>query len=186
MRNFKIINFELNKWYCHNYYKQIFENYESYEFLFEHSLYIFYSYYNEIIDNFFNDVFQIQDCFLMIEDNPLNLFDQNTNNNTKIVMLALIQWKNDEDNNKNIENIVFNKNDNRYYFKNPFNWIGDNYTNTKNKNKKKEYKNNKITNKNNNRFNILIPVYIFSNIIFNDNDTSSFIKLYNNMDNKTF
>ena len=186
MRNFKIINFELNKWYCHNYYKQIFENYESYEFLFEHSLYIFYSYYNEIIDNFFNDVFQIQDCFLMIEDNPLNLFDQNTNNNTKIVMLALIQWKNDEDNNKNIENIVFNKNDNRYYFKNPFNWIGDNYTNTKNKNKKKEYKNNKTQNKNNNRFNILIPIYIFSNIIFNDNDTSSFIKLYNNMDNKTF
>ena len=41
MSNFKMINFELNKWYCHNYYKQVFENYESYEFLFEHSLYIF-------------------------------------------------------------------------------------------------------------------------------------------------
>ena len=123
----------------------------------------------------------------MIEDNPLNLFDQNTNSNTKIVMLALIQWKSDEDNNKNFENIVFNKNDNRYYFKNPFNWIGDNYGSIKNKNnKKKEHKSNNFSNKNSNSFNILIPVYIFSNIIFNDNDTSSFIKLYNNMDNKTF
>ena len=187
MSNFKMINFELNKWYCHNYYNQIFENYESYEFIFEHSLYIFYSYYNEIIDNFFNDVFQIQDCFLMIEDNPLNLFDQNTNSNTKIVMLALIQWKSDEDNNKNFENIVFNKNDTRYYFKNPFNWIGDNYGNVKNKNyKKKDNKNNNFSNKNSNSFNILIPVYIFSNIIFNDSDSSSFIKLYNNMNNKTF
>ena len=186
MSNFKMINFELNKWYCHNYYKQIFENYESYEFIFEHSLYIFYSYYNEIIDNFFNDVFQIQDCFLMIEDNPLNLFDQNTDNNTKIVMLALIQWKNDENNNKNIENIVFNKNDNRYYFKNPFNWIGNNSTNIKNKNNKKNETKKNISHKNNNGFNILIPVYIFSNIIFNTNDTSSFIKFYNNTNNKTF
>jgi len=187
MSNFKMINFELNKWYCHNYYKQIFENYESYEFIFEHSLYIFYSYYNEIIDNFFNDVFQIQDCFLMIEDNPLNLFDQNTDNNTKIVMLALIQWKNDENNNKNIENIVFNKNDNRYYFKNPFNWIGNNSNNMKNKNSKKnENKSHNTSFKNNKGFNILIPVYIFSNIIFNTHDTSSFIKFYNNTNNKTF
>jgi len=187
MSNFKMINFELNKWYCHNYYKQIFENYESYEFIFEHSLYIFYSYYNEIIDNFFNDVFQIQDCFLMIEDNPLNLFDQNTDNNTKIVMLALIQWKNVENNNKNIENIVFNKNDNRYYFKNPFNWIGNNSNNLKNKNNKKnENKSHNTSFKNNKGFNILIPVYIFSNIIFNTHDTSSFIKFYNNTNNKTF
>ena len=187
MSNFKMVNFELNKWYCHNYYKQIFENYESYEFLFEHSLYIFYSYYNEIIDNFFNDVFQVQDCFLMIEDNPLNLFDQNTDNNTKIVMLALIQWKNEENDNKNINNIVFNKNDNRYYFKNPFNWIGNNYTNIKNKNNNKNKLNQKDNiYRNNNGFNILIPVYIFSNIIFNNSDTSSFIKMYNNTNNKTF
>ena len=187
MSNFKIVNFELNKWYCHNYYKQIFENYESYEFLFEHSLFIFYSYYNEIIDNFFNDVFQVQDCFLMIEDNPLNLFDQNTDNNTKIVMLALIQWKNEENDNKNINNIVFNKNDNRYYFKNPFNWIGNNYTNIKNKNNNKNKLNQKDNiYRNNNGFNILIPVYIFSNIIFNNSDTSSFIKMYNNTNNKTF
>ena len=187
MSNFKMVNFELNKWYCHNYYKQIFENYESYEFLFEHSLYIFYSYYNEIIDNFFNDVFQVQDCFLMIEDNPLNLFDQNTDNNTKIVMLALIQWKNEENDNKNINNIVFNKNDNRYYFKNPFNWIGNNYINIKNKNNNKNKLNQKDNiYRNNNGFNILIPVYIFSNIIFNNSDTSSFIKMYNNTNNKTF
>ena len=187
MSNFKMVNFELNKWYCHNYYKQIFENYESYEFLFEHSLFIFYSYYNEIIDNFFNDVFQVQDCFLMIEDNPLNLFDQNTDNNTKIVMLALIQWKNEENDNKNINNIVFNKNDNRYYFKNPFNWIGNNYTNIKNKNNNKNKLNQKDNiYRNNNGFNILIPVYIFSNIIFNNSDTSSFIKMYNNTNNKTF
>ena len=190
MSNFKMINFELNKWYCHNYYKQVFENYESYEFLFEHSLYIFYSYYNEIIDNFFNDVFQIQDCYLMIEDNPLNLFDQNTNNNTKIVMLALLQWKNDENSdNKNINNIVFNKNDNRYYFKNPFNWIGNNNNiikNKKNNSKKKEYSNENLIYKNNHEINILIPVYIFSNIVFNNNDNSSFIKLYNNINNKTF
>ena len=190
MSNFKIVNFELNKWYCHNYYRQIFENYESYEFLFEHSLYIFYSYYNEIIDNFFNDVFQIQDCYLMIEDNPLNLFDQNTNDNTKIVMLALIKWKNDEENNnKNINNIVFNKNDNRYYFKNPFNWIGNNPNNVRiknNNNKNKDFKKENIIHKNKNEFNILVPVYIFSNIVFNNNDTSSFIKFYNNTNNKTF
>ena len=190
MSNFKIVNFELNKWYCHNYYRQIFENYESYEFLFEHSLYIFYSYYNEIIDNFFNDVFQIQDCYLMIEDNPLNLFDQNTNDNTKIVMLALIKWKNDEENNnKNINNIVFNKNDNRYYFKNPFNWIGNNSNNVRiknNNNKNKDFKKENIIHKNKNEFNILVPVYIFSNIVFNNNDTSSFIKFYNNTNNKTF
>jgi hypothetical protein len=29
MQNFKMINFELNKWYCHNYYRQIFENYDN-------------------------------------------------------------------------------------------------------------------------------------------------------------
>ena len=176
MNNFKMLNFELSKWYCHNYYKQIFEDFESYEFLFEHSLLIFYSYYNEIIDNFFNDIYQIQDCYLMIEDNPLNLFEPNTNQETRIVMLVLIQWKENLNENKQIENIVYNKNDNRYYFKNPFNWIG---------NYKNEYKN---SNKNlgNNGFNILVPVYVFSNIIFNNEDTSSFIKLIANTNNKTF
>ena len=175
MNNFKMINFELNKWYCHNYYKQIFEDFESYEFLFEHSLLIFYSYYNEIIDNFFNDVYQIQDCYLMIEDNPLNLFQPNTNQDTRIVMLVLIQWANGNNNNENkqVESIVYNKNDNRYYFKNPFNWIG----NCKNNCNKKSW---------NNGVNILVPVYIFSNIVFNNDDTSSFIKLYVNTNNKTF
>ena len=176
MNNFNIINFELSKWYCHNYYKQIFEDFESYEFLFEHSLLIFYSYYNEIIDNFFNDIYQIQDCYLMIEDNPLNLFEPSTNQETRIVMLVLIQWKDNLNENKQIENIVYNKNDNRYYFKNPFNWIG---------NYKNEYKNNNI-NSGNNGLNILVPVYVFSNIIFNNEDTSSFIKLFANTNNKTF
>ena len=187
MNNFNMINFELNKWYCHNYYKQVFSNYESYEFLFEHNLYIFYSYYNEIIDNFFNDVFHIQDCYLMIEDNPLNLFDQNTNNNARIVMLALIQWKKGDDDKKHIKNIVYNKNDNRYYFKNPFNWIGDSNTNIKNKNKGNNKENKNLIQGNNaHGYNILIPVYIFSNIVFNNNDTSSFIKFYDNTNNKTF
>ena len=172
MNNFKMLNFELNKWYCHNYYKQIFEDFESYEFLFEHSLLIFYSYYNEIIDNFFNDIYQIQDCYLMIEDNPLNLFEPNTNEDTRIVMLVLIQWE-DNNENKQIENIVYNKNDNRYYFKSPFNWIG----NCKNENNKNSW---------NNGINILVPVYIFSNIVFNNDDSSSFIKLYGNTNNKTF
>ena len=182
MQNFKIVNFELNKWYCHNYYKQIFENYESYEFLFEHSLLIFYSYYNEIIDNFFNDVYQIQDCYLMIEDNPLNLFETNTNEDTKIVMLILIQWNDyrNDNNNKQIDNIVFNKNDNRYYFKNPFNWIG-NYSNNNNDNNKKSSRYQY-----NHNFNILIPVYVFSNIVYNNNDISSFIKWNSNTSNKTF
>ena len=178
MKNFKMLNFELNKWYCHNYYKQIFEDYESYEFLFEHSLLVFYSYYNEIIDNFFNDVYQIQDCYLMIEDNPLNLFEPNTSEDTRIVMLILIQWKEISDENKQIDNIVYNKNDNRYYFKNPFNWIG-NYNN------KNEYKNNNnAVNSGYNGFNILVPVYIFSNIVFNNDDISSFTKFYDN-NNKT-
>ena len=176
MNNFKIINFVLNKWYCHNYYKQIFEDFESYEFLFEHSLLIFYSYYNEIIDNFFNDIYTIQDCYLMIEDNPLNLFEPHTNEDIRIVMLVLIQWKDNKEEDKQIENIVYNKNDNRYYFKNPFNWIG-NYN-------KKENKNNIFLG--NNTSNILVPVYIFSNITFNNNDTSSFIKLYSNNNNKIF
>ena len=179
MNNFKMINFELNKWYCHNYYKQIFEDFESYEFLFEHSLLIFYSYYNEIIDNFFNDIHQVQDCYLMIEDNPLNLIEPKSNQDTPIVMLVLIQWKEKTDKNKQIENIVYNKNDNRYYFKNPFNWIG-NYNN------KNEFKFNSI-NTGINGFNILVPVYIFSNIEFNNNDdNSSFINLYANINNKTF
>ena len=177
MNNFKMINFELNKWYCHNYYIQIFENYESYEFLFEHSLLIFYSYYNEIIDNFFNDVYQIQDCYLMIEDNPLNLFQPNTSEDTRIVMLVLIQWNDYTEENKQVDNIVYNKNDNRYYFKNPFNWIG-------NFNNKNESKDN--INSQNNGFNILVPVYIFSNIVFNNDDTSSFFKIYGNTANKTF
>ena len=104
-------------------------------------------------------------------------------------MLALIKWKNDEDNNKNINNIVFNKNDNRYYFKNPFNWIGNNSNNIRNKNtknKNKDLKNENIIHKNKKEFNILVPVYIFSNIVFNNNDTSSFVKFYNNTNNKTF
>ena len=179
MNNFKMVNFVLNKWYCHNYYKQVFEDFESYEFLFEHSLLFFYSYYNEIIDNFFNDVYQIQDCYLMIEDNPLNLFDQKINEDTKIVMLILIQWNDNKDENKPIDNIVYNKNDNRYYFKNPFNWIG-NYNN------KNEFKNNNNLNSGNNGFNILVPAYIFSNIVFSNDESSSFIKLYNNNNNKTF
>ena len=175
MNNFKMINFELNKWYCHNYYRQIFEDFETYEFLFEHNILIFYSYYNEIIDNFFNDVYQIQDCYLMIEDNPLNLFEPNMNGDTRIVLLVLIQWKDYNDENKQIENIVFNKNDNRYYFKNPFNWIGKDGN-------KNEIRNNKIMN----NYNILVPVYIFSNINFSGEEASSFIKLFGNINNKTF
>ena len=176
MSNFKMKNFDLKKWYCHNYYQQIFEDFECYEFLFEHSLLIFYSYYNEIIDNFFNDIYHIQDCYLIIEDNPLNLFEQNINDEIRIVMLVLIQWKDYYDENKQIENIVYNKNDNRYYFKNPFNWIG-------NYNKKNENKNINMT-KGNHAFNILVPVYIFSSIAFNNEDTSSFVKLNSNTINK--
>ena len=176
MSNFRMKNFDLKKWYCHNYYQQIFEDFECYEFLFEHSVLIFYSYYNEIIDNFFNDVYQIQDCYLIIEDNPLNLFEQNTNDEIRIVMLVLIQWKDYNDDNKQIENIVYNKNDNRYYFKNPFNWIG-------NYNKKNEFKKSNMSNRNH-AFNILVPVYIFSSIIFNNEDGSSFVKLNSNTINK--
>ena len=176
MANFKMKSFDLKKWYCHNYYQQIFEDFECYEFLFEHSVLIFYSYYNEIIDNFFNDIYQIQDCYLIIEDNPLNLFEQNTNDEIRIVMLVLIQWKDYNDENKQIENIVYNKNDNRYYFKNPFNWIG-------NYNKKNEYKNSNMS-KGNHAFNILVPVYIFSSFSFSNEDTSSFVNLNTNTINK--
>ena len=54
--NFNIKNFTLEKWYCHEYYNQVFNNYSSIEFLFENNLLLFYSYYNEIIDNFFHDI----------------------------------------------------------------------------------------------------------------------------------
>ena len=56
----------------------------------------------------------------MIEENPNNLINQNSDN--KIVMYALIQKKFFENN--NIDNIVYNKNDDKFYFKNPFDWIG--------------------------------------------------------------
>ena len=150
--NFNIINFTLEKWYCHEYYHQVFSNYSSIEFLFENNLLLFYSYYNEIIDNFFNDIYQIKECFLMIEENPNNLINKNSSEN-KIVMYALVQKKNNE--NTVIDNIVYNQNDDKFYFKNPFDWIGnsdsiDNYQNP-----------NFIFGKNNNS-NILVPIYIIN------------------------
>ena len=179
MTNFKMENFELNKWYCHNYYKQIFENYDSDEFVFEHNFLIFYSYYNEIIDNFFNDVYQVQDCYLMIEDNPLNLYGPNISQDTRIVMLILVRWKDCEisEDSKLIENVVFNKSDSKYYFKNPFNWIGNgkNEIYWKNKNNNRMNNTRGFENCNCGNSNILIPVYIFGNIIFNNDEMNEFL-----------
>ncbi len=150
--NFNVKNFTLEKWYCHEYYNQVFNHYSSIEFLFENNLLLFYSYYNEIIDNFFHDIYQIKECFLMIEENPNNLINQNSDN--KIVMYALIQKKFFENN--NIDSIVYNKNDDKFYFKNPFDWIGhsDSIDSFKNS--------NFIISKKNNPNNILVPIYIIN------------------------
>ena len=150
--NFNIKNFTLEKWYCHEYYNQVFNNYSSIEFLFENNLLLFYSYYNEIIDNFFHDIYQIKECFLMIEENPNNLINQNSD--YKIVMYAFIQKKFFENN--NIDSIVYNKNDDKFYFKNPFDWIGhsDSIDSFKNS--------NFFISKKNNPNNILVPIYIIN------------------------
>ena len=151
INNFNIKNFTLEKWYCHEYYHQVFSNYFSIEFLFENNLLLFYSYYNEIIDNFFNDIYQIKECFLMIEENPNNLINKNSESN-KIVMYALVQKKNLENN--VIDNIVYNKNDDKFYFKNPFDWIG-------NSDSIEQVNKNFVFGKNNNS-NILVPIYVIN------------------------
>ena len=124
-----------------------------------------YSYYNEIVDNFFNDIYQIKEEFLMIEENPCNLIDKKLNIN-KIVMYTLIQKKcfnNINFNNENelIDNIVYNQNDDKFYFKNPFDWIGSlsNNYNTKNINNSNEKKSN---------INILVPIYVID--IYNNDE----------------
>ena len=163
--NFNITQFELNKWYCYEYYSQVFNNIDYAEFLFENKILFFYSYYNEIVDNFFNDIYQIKEEFLMIEENPCNLIDKKLNIN-KIVMYTLIQKKCFDNinfnNNENelIDNIVYNQNDDKFYFKNPFDWIGSLSNNTKNIN------NNSNENKSN--INILVPIYVID--IYNNDE----------------
>ena len=161
--NFNITQFELNKWYCYEYYSQVFNNIDYAEFLFENKILFFYSYYNEIVDNFFNDIYQIKEEFLMIEENPCNLIDKKLNIN-KIVMYTLIQKKcfmNFNNENELIDNIVYNQNDDKFYFKNPFDWIGSlsNNYNTKNINNSNEKKSN---------INILVPIYVID--IYNNDE----------------
>ena len=160
--NFNITQFELNKWYCYEYYSQVFNNIDYAEFLFENKILFFYSYYNEIVDNFFNDIYQIKEEFLMIEENPCNLIDKKLNIN-KIVMYTLIQKKCFDNiiNNENelIDNIVYNQNDDKFYFKNPFDWIGSLSNNTKNINNSNEKKSN---------INILVPIYVID--IYNNDE----------------
>ena len=88
----------------------------------------------------------------MIEENPNNLINQNID--YKIVMYAFIQ-KNFFENN-NIDSIVYNKNDDKFYFKNPFDWIGysDSIDSFKNS--------NFFISKKNNPNNILVPIYIIN------------------------
>ena len=123
LHNVKIDNFSLEKWFCYEYYNQIFHNYQSSDYLFEHSIMFFYSYYNEIVDNFFNDIYQINECYLMIEENPSNLIMKNQKE-TKIVMYALVQKSSNDGSNSIIDNLVYNQQDDKFYFKNPFDWIG--------------------------------------------------------------
>ena len=89
----------------------------------------------------------------MIEENPNNLINKDSKNN-KIVMYALVQKKNFENN--VIDNIVYNQNDDKFYFKNPFDWIGysDSIDSFKNS--------NFFISKKNNPNNILVPIYIIN------------------------
>ena len=106
----------------------------------------FYSYYNEIVDNFFNDIYQINECYLMIEENPSNLIMKNQKE-TKIVMYALVQKSSNDGSNSIIDNLVYNQQDDKFYFKNPFDWIGS----------------STITKKSTtDDLNILIPIYIIT------------------------
>ena len=146
LHNVKIDNFSLEKWFCYEYYNQIFHNYQSSDYLFEHSIMFFYSYYNEIVDNFFNDIYQINECYLMIEENPSNLIMKNQKE-TKIVMYALVQKSSNDGSNSIIDNLVYNQQDDKFYFNNPFDWIGS----------------STITKKSTaDDLNILIPIYIIT------------------------
>ena len=86
------------------------------------------------------------------ERNNKNLINQNSD--YKIVMYAFIQKKFFENN--NIDSIVYNKNDDKFYFKNPFDWIGhsDSIDSFKNS--------NFFISKKNNPNNILVPIYIIN------------------------
>lgn len=146
MLNYKIQNFILEKWYCYEYYNQIFHNYSDVDYLFENSFMFFYSYYNEIVDNFFNDIYHLNECYLLIEESPLSLISSKEKEN-KIVMYILVQRTLKDSNNTLIENIVYNQKDDKFYFKNPFDWIGMSTSKKRN------------TNTN---MNILVPVYIIT------------------------
>lgn len=146
LHNVKIDNFTLEKWFCYEYYNQIFHNYQCSDYLFEHSIMFFYSYYNEIVDNFFNDIYQINECYLMIEENPSNLILKDQKEN-KIVMYALVQKSSNDISNSIIDNLVYNQQDDKFYFKNPFDWIG---TSTN------------IKRSNTDDLNILVPIYIIT------------------------
>ena len=144
--NYKIQNFNLEKWYCYEYYNQIFHNYSGADYLFENSFMFFYSYYNEIVDNFFNDIYHLNECYLLIEESPLSLISSKEKEN-KIVMYILVQKTLKDNNNSLIENIVYNQKDDKFYFKNPFDWIGTSTPKKRN------------TNTN---LNILVPIYIIT------------------------
>jgi hypothetical protein len=87
----------------------------------------------------------------LIEENPNNLINKNSNEN-KIVMYALVQKKNNE--NTVIDNIVYNQNDDKFYFKNPFDWIGTSDS--------IDIQNQSFIFGKNNNSNILVPIYIIN------------------------
>ena len=82
----------------------------------------------------------------MIEENPSNLIMKNQKE-TKIVMYALVQKSSNDGSNSIIDNLVYNQQDDKFYFKNPFDWIGS----------------STITKKSTaDDLNILIPIYIIT------------------------
>ena len=73
----------------------------------------------------------------------------------KIKQLCMLQYKKKNNENTVIDNIVYNQNDDKFYFKNPFDWIGTSDSIDISQNQ------SFIFGKNNNS-NILVPIYIIN------------------------
>ena len=60
-KSYGIDKFNLKKFYCQDYYDQVFQGYETDDFIFENNIYLFYGFYDGVVENFIKNNEKIED-----------------------------------------------------------------------------------------------------------------------------
>jgi hypothetical protein len=101
---YSLVNFKLQKFFCLEYYNFLFPNYSSFEFLFENTIYLFYTEYNNTIHNLINiwknsDIFVKKHDPLILEETPIKFLRNKSHSSGRSVVLCAMIHNNSAESN---------------------------------------------------------------------------------------